>query len=395
MHLFARVATTFGLLTLALTGSLTAVHGVSAKSNATEYVYVNDNNTTANTIAGFARHEDGLLTALAGSPFSAGTGAIGKSIGSQGSVQATADGRYLLATDGGSNQISVLRINSNGSLTSVSGSPFSSDGIGPNSIAIHGNLVYVSNVGDGTTTNLPNYTGFTLSGGGALTPLAGSTFTLSSATANPVDVLFNSTGTHLIGIEDGPTAGPSFIDSFNVGSGGLITLKSHAPGEGVGAFGSEFRPTNPSQLYVSNAHNGANLGTVSALNVANDGTLSDIGASPYMNKQTAPCWVEISHDGRYLFSINTAVPSISSYEIEGNGTLSLIGSTVFNDPTGLGPVDARLDPTGHTLYVVDNGANTVSAFRVNDGDLNELDSSPFTLPAGKPNGIVVVSADQG
>ena len=209
-------------------------------------------------------------------------------------------------------------------------------------------------------------------------------------------MLFNSTGTHLIGVEDGPTAGPSFIDSFNVGSGGLITLKSHSPGEGVGAFGSEFRPTNPSQLYVSNAHNGANLGTVSALNVAADGTLSDIGASPYKNKQTAPCWVEISRDGRYLYSINTAVPSISRYEIEENGTLSLIGSTVFNDPTGLGPVDARLDPTGHNLYVVDSGADAVSAFQVRGGHLHELDSSPFALPTGaKPNGIVVVSVDQG
>jgi 6-phosphogluconolactonase (cycloisomerase 2 family) len=395
MHLITRIAAAAGLLTLAAAGSLTAVHTVSARAEIAGYVYVNTNNTTANTIAGFARHEDGTLAALAGSPFSAGTGAVGKTIASQGSLQVTPDGEYLLATDGGSNQISVLRIGSDGSLTAVSGSPFSSGGVGPNSIAIHGNLVYVSNNGDGTAAHLPNYTGFTLGSNGTLTPLAGSTYTLSSATANPVDVLFNSTGTHFIGIEDGPTAGPSFIDSFNVGSGGLITLKSHFPGEGVGAFGSEFRPTNADQLYVSNAHNGPNLATVSALHVAADGTLTDIGASPYQDRQTAACWVEITHNGKELFTVNTAVPSISHFAIENDGTLSLLGSTAFNDPTGLGPVDARLDPTDHTLYVVDSGADAVSAFRVQGSHLHELDASPYALPAGsKPFGIVVVKADQ-
>jgi 6-phosphogluconolactonase len=185
---------------------------------------------------------------------------------------------------------------------------------------------------------------------------------------------------------------PSFVDSFNVGSGGQITLATHFPAQGVGSFGSEFRPTNPSQLYVSNAHNGANAGTVSTLSVASNGLLSSIGPSPYPDKQTTPCWVEISHDGKYLFTVNTAVPSISTYQIEGNGALSLQGSTVFNNPTGLGPVDARLDPTGKTLYVVDSVADAVSAFKVHSGHLSELTQSPFSLPPGaKPFEIVVVA----
>src|SRR5690349_19597805 len=74
------------------------------------YVYVNDNTAPANTIAGFARHADGTLTALAGSPFAAGGAGTGTGIGSQGSLQATRNGRYLLAVDAGSNQVSVLRV---------------------------------------------------------------------------------------------------------------------------------------------------------------------------------------------------------------------------------------------------------------------------------------------
>ena len=211
-------------------------------------------------------------------------------------------------------------------------------------------------------------------------------------TAAPGDVLFNATGTHLIGTEVGPASGPSFIDSFVVGSDGRLSPapSSPFPAQAVGPFGSAFRPTNPTQLYVSNAHGGNNAGSVSAYSVSADRALTPLGASPYPDKQTAPCWVEITHDGQYLFTVNTAVPSIARYRIRADGTLSLLGSTVFNDPTGLRPFDARLDPWGSHLYVVDAGLAIVSAFAVRGGHLHEVAASPVALPSGAtPFGIVV------
>ncbi len=82
-------------------------------------------------------------------------------------MQLSADGRYLLAADAGSNQISVLRIKPDGRLTEAEGSPVWSGGNEPVSIAVHDNLVYVANAGDGAS----NYTGFTLNAGGHLRPL--------------------------------------------------------------------------------------------------------------------------------------------------------------------------------------------------------------------------------
>ena len=81
----------------------------SAGPDVAGHVYVNDNTAGTNTVAGFDRHSDGSLTPLAGSPFNAGGQGTGTIVGSQGSLQATADGRYLLVADAGSNQISVLR----------------------------------------------------------------------------------------------------------------------------------------------------------------------------------------------------------------------------------------------------------------------------------------------
>lgn len=51
------------------------------------HLYVNDNTTTENTIAAYARHADGTLTPLAGSPFPAGGAGTGAGIGSQGAAE--------------------------------------------------------------------------------------------------------------------------------------------------------------------------------------------------------------------------------------------------------------------------------------------------------------------
>jgi 6-phosphogluconolactonase len=379
---FGKRATSIALLALVVMGSAVASGTASAASRVVGHVYVNDNTAGTNTIGVFDRHADGTLTPAAGSPFAAGGAGTGANIGSQGSLQVADHGRFLLAADAGSDQISVLRITAGG-VAPVAGSPVSSNGNEPLSIAVHHHLVYVANAGAGGS----NYTGFWLSGSGRLHPVAGSTVALPDS-AQPGDVLFNSTGTNLVGTR----VGTSQIDSFSVASDGILTAAAGSPftAQGLGPFGSEFRPTNPRQLFVSNAHGGANAGTVSAFRVASDGNLTSIGASPFADLQTAPCWVEISHDGQYLFTVNTAVPSISRYRIAADGKLILLGTTAFNLPGGLGPVDARLAPDGRTLWVVDGGAAKVSGFRVNGGNLTELHSSPTSLPAGAtPFGIVV------
>jgi len=376
---------------LAMAAGLTLT--VSAAPDVAGHVYVNDNTAGTNTVAAFDRLSDGSLTPLAGSPFNAGGHGTGTIVGSQGSLQLSGDGRYLLAADAGSNQVSVLRILPGGALLPIGGGPVWSGGVEPISIAVHGDLVYVANEGDKVTGTGSNYTGFRLNGGGRLVPLAGSTFDLP-ATANPGDILFNSTGTNLIGVEVGTTVATTFlIDSFVVGSDGLITpaAGSPFPAQAAGPFGSEFSPANPAHLYVSNAHGGAGNGSVSAFNVTNAGALSSIGSSPYADGQTAPCWVEISHDGAYLWTVNTASTTISSYKILADGSLSLVTSTAFKSGTGIRPFDARLSADGSTLYVVDAAIAKVSAFAVSGGLLSELAQSPFALPGGAiPFGIVAI-----
>jgi 6-phosphogluconolactonase len=344
------------------------------------HAYVNDNTAGVNTVAGFDRHADGSLTPIAGSPFNAGGAGLGSGLPSQGAIQLSSDGRFLLAVDAASSQVSVLRLGAHG-VPSLVGSPISSGGSEPLSLAVSGDLVYVANAGAGGT----NVTGFRLTPSGVLHALPGSTVALPAG-SGPDDVLFDPRGHKLVVDLDNTSS----IASFHVNRAGLLEEAPGSPlaAQGAGPFGAEFRPTNPSQLFVSNAHGGAGNGTVSAFLVAHTGQLAPIGASPFADLQTAPCWVEISHDGRFLFTVNTGSGSISRYSINPDGTLVLLGSTPFG-AAGAGAVDARLSPDGRTLLVDASKADVVASFAVNGGELTQLESSPTPLPVGAaPAGIV-------
>jgi 6-phosphogluconolactonase len=365
---------------LALPGSALA----APRSQATVgHVYLDNNPAGANTITAFARHPDGSLSALAGSPFAAGGAGTGQALGSQGAVQLADYGRYLLAVDAGSSQISVLRVKRDGSLRPVEGGPVASGGVDPVSIAVHGSLVYVVNGGPGAS----NYTGFILSHGGHLRPLSHSTVALPDG-SGPGDVLFNGDGTRLVGAR----VNPSLIDSFRVDGDGRLHAASGSPfpAQGQGPFGSEFRPTDPSQLFVTNAHDGTGAGTVSAFRDAPDGTLSSIGASPFANGQTAPCWLVITRDGRHLYTVNTGSGSISGYRIADSGSLTVVSTTPVAATGGVGATDAGLSPDDAFLYVNESRIDAVGAFAVDGGSLTELSGSPTPVaPGSAPAGIAV------
>jgi 6-phosphogluconolactonase (cycloisomerase 2 family) len=102
----------------------------------------------------------------------------------------------------------------------------------------------------------------------------------------------------------------------------------------------------------------------------------------------ASCWVEISHDGKFLFAVDTASSTVASYSIGHDGTLATIGNTAIKN--GHGAEDARLSPDGKTLWVVNAGGDSINAFSVKNGNLTELTTSPTAGLAGAtPTGIVV------
>jgi len=388
MRLLSRMSVPLASLAAALAGpGIASAHTPTAAggpSHANGYVYLDDNPAGANTISGFRRAPDGALTALPGSPFPAGGAGLGAGIGSQGAIQTADHGRYLLAVDAGSNQISVLRINADGSLAPVAGSPFASGGVEPNSIAVNRGLVYVSNTGAGGT----NYAGFTLSPGGQVRPIPGSTVTLPAG-SGPGDIVLNSNNTKLAGVR----VTTSLIDSFTLNRSGRPQAAPGSPyaAQGLGPFGSQFRPTNPDQLFVDNAHNGNGLGTVSAFDDLPSGVLAPIGASPFANFQTAPCWQVISPNGRYLYALDTGSAEISSYAIARDGTLTLLSNTPVSSTPGVTGTDVALSQDGRTLYLNMAKINSVGVFAVDGGAVTELGTAAIPASAAGSTAGVTTS----
>jgi hypothetical protein len=396
MRFLSRMSIPAALLAVALAGpAIASAHSGHPAQPNREAVYLDGNTAGANKVAGFVRNTNGSLTALPGSPFTVGGAGLGQGLNSQGAVQLADHGRYLLAVDAGSNQISVLQVGSDGSLTAVPGSPFASGGVEPNSIAVRDSLVYVSNLGSASPAVAPTYAGFTLSGKGQLSPIPNSVVTLP-ATDNTGDIVLNDAGTKLVGVVVGSTTpGSSMINSFRVNPDGTLTAGpgSPYPAQGLGAFGSQFSPINSYQLFVSNAHNGTGLGTVSAFSDARNGSLSSIGGSPFADDQTAPCWIVISHNGERLFALNTGTGSISTYAIATDGTLTLLASTPLSNPAGaITGTDVTVSHGDGTLYVNEAVNGTVAAFAVHpNGTAKQLPGSPYATGFGAGSDTIGVA----
>ena len=369
MRLLSHMSLSLAVLAVVLAGPANAsAHDRTADGAAghsTGYVYLDNNTAGTNTISGFSRGANGALTALRGSPFVAGGAGLGAGIATQGAIRTADDGQYLLAVDAGSNQISVLRIGADGSLTPVPGSPFASGGVEPDSIAVNNGLVYVSNTGAGGT----NYTGFTLSWGGQLRPIPGSTVTLPDG-SGPGDVVLNGDNTKLVGTR----VNTSLIDSFTLNRDERPHAAHGSPfaAQGVGPFGSEFRPTNPDQLFVANAHNDAARPRPPSRRSTTcpNGTLTPIGGSPFADFQTAPCWLVVSPDGRYVYALDTGSGYISSYAIAPDGTLRLLSNTPVSSTPGVTGTDIALSADGRTLYLNMAKVDGVGEFAVHGGTVS-------------------------
>jgi 6-phosphogluconolactonase (cycloisomerase 2 family) len=102
---------------------------------------------------------------------------------------------------------------------------------------------------------------------------------------------------------------------------------------------------------------------------------------------SASCRVEISHDRRFRYVVNTGSSTVSIYSIAHDGTLSFDASTSIG---GAGAEDARLAPDGQSLWIVEGGADAIAGFSVgSDGALTSLGPATSGPAAATPSGIVV------
>src|SRR5215469_2485188 len=222
-------------------------------------LYTMSNASSGNTIFAFMRNWDGTLQQVAS--YATGGLGVGHGLENQGALAISDDQKYLFVVNPGSDDVSAFEITQQGlKLTART----SSGGRFPVSVAERAGLVYVLNrgsaVGDPAGDNI---SGLRLEADGSLTPINGSTASLSTLSTDAAQIGFNPTGSLLVVSEHG--AGP--IDTFTVGANGIPIGHLIQPSAGRGPFGFAFR--NSSQLYVSEATSGS----ASSYSVGAEGTI--------------------------------------------------------------------------------------------------------------------------
>jgi WD40 repeat protein len=367
-----------GPVGLATADSVSSSHQASGVDH-NEAVFVQTDNPAGNQVIVLAQHGDGRLSEDAVVPTGGlggvAAGSAADHLASQGSLTYDARHQLIFAVNAGSDTISVLSVNKRHvRLDEV----LSSGGEFPNSIAVHGDLVYVANSGGAGSVS-----GFRIFGS-HVAPILDSTRSLGLANTNPPffldapgQVAFSPDGSELL---VSTKAASDSIDVFRIGPNGLLPTTPTVNLDGTNVPFS-FASTPSGQLVVAEPGPSA----LHTFSFSPDGTLTSLSAS-VSDGQAALCWVT-AVDGFYYVA-NAGSADLSAYTVTPNGMPSLVGATGVAATTDAGSIDLTASANGKYLYAEAGIAGAVDEFQINpNGSL-----SPLGSVAGLGAGIEGIAA---
>jgi 6-phosphogluconolactonase len=124
----------------------------------------------------------------------------------------------------------------------------------------------------------------------------------------------------------------------------------------------------------------AGSNALSSYSLSDNGILNVISGS-VPTGQKATCWVTTDRNKHFAYATNTLSGTITTYRIERNGELTVVGrtaSTPAGTATGL-PMNIRVSKDGRNLYTLNGNQGTVSVFNINDdGSLVRLQVAEWT-----------------
>lgn len=334
-------------------------------------VFTMTNQVGGNEIVHYRRNRSGDLMEVD----RVATGGIGTGggLGNQSGLTLSKSGRWLLAVNAGSDDVSVFRVRP-GKIELTDTEP--SGGDLPISVTIHRDLVYVLHGG------VPNrLQGFRLTSDGDLVAIAGSERPLSADDTGPAQASFSPDGGVLVVTEKAT----NLITTYRVKGDGSLSDPSPQASNGMTPFGFAFNRNG--DLLVSEAFGGAeNASAVSSYDVKGSGALVTIEAS-VPTDQTAACWLIVTQD-RYAYTTNTGSGSLTGYRVSSAGDLSRIDMDGRTGDSGAGsrPIDVAQSRLGRYLYVLEAGTQTIGIFEVGAGGTLTALGEVGGLPMGS-NGL--------
>jgi 6-phosphogluconolactonase (cycloisomerase 2 family) len=380
--------------------------GTTAENGGTLYSLTND--PERNQVVAYRRAADGTLSFMARYDTGGeGTGffensdtmlLLGSSTGQSSPVRLGGGNDLLFAANPGSDDVSVFRVNDDGTLKLVDRTPTGEER--PTSLTVRNGVLYAMNAaGDnlpGATFcfgGKPTITGFRVADSGNLTPIPGSTSRLSGGPdSGCTQVTFTPDGDELLVAQFGANR----IDAFTVGRDGVARKSVANKPIGIGPFALNFDQRGR-LLTTDDFLAKVGQGAVASYRVGDDdGRLTPIDGV-VRNGETDPCWLVDTPDGKYVYVSNfgpapflTAPQSarrgtISSFRLNPDGSMTLLESQAAQ--VGVGSADITLAEGGRYLYALNTIEGNVKAYRVqDDGGLTRIDRAGKGLPAGEQVG---------
>ena len=329
-------------------------------------VYALTNEPAGNRLGVFARNDHGVLTPVGLVP----TGGVGtgQNTHSQGGLAFSDDHQTIYAVNSGDNTITVFSLTPAGP---VAVQQIGSGGQLPVSLAVRGDLLYALNAGS-VAGGVDNIAGFRVGQGNTLSPIPGSSRSLSAPQTGPAQVGFSQDGQVLIATE----RNTNLITTYRLDPSGLPGQPQPMPSSGATPFG--FRVNHDGFLIVSEA---GDPGAASSYDVNARGKLKAISRS-VSTEQNAPCWIGVTEDGNYAYAINAGSGSITGYSVSGEGALTRLSTdggifvTGGNAPTEVAIIGNEI------LYVLNRDSGGISVFAIDDdGTLLLMQNLEGVLPA--------------
>ena len=347
------------------TSAVASADGFHANAHA---LFVETDAPAGNSVLSYQRGPDGTVsyagTFATGGLGQAAANAVADPLASQGGLALVGGGAELVATNPGSNTVSVFAVHG-ARLRLVE--QVASGGSFPNSVASYGDLVAVLNAGGSGSVAEFNLRD------GRLVPRAGDVRSLGLSNTTPPDFVhgagqvgYTPDGHHLI------VTTKHSSDAYEVFSvdahGALGASPVVTPADNAVPFAFNF-DANGNLVGVE-----ASNSSLSTYSVNANGTLTSLGS--VSDGAKALCW--ISSAKGYFFGDNAGSASISSFDENGSGAPQLVNATAASAHAGT--TDSTVSPDGATLYVLSGGAGTLDVYSVaSTGSLSQVETV-FNVP---------------
>lgn len=345
-------------------GSPTPTATITTSPSVGNFLY--SSNFADGKVAAFTRNVSTGVLALIGP---VGAGSINGPMGIANGPSA----KFLYVANSADNNVRQYKINATTGKLAKIGSGTIAAGTSPQWIAVTPNaqFAFAINFGDGTIT--PYTVDATT---GALT--ANGTAFSSIKLKKPAAAVASDSWLYVTDTAKGT------IVSFPIGGTGTLGPGTSTSISGSAVPGPVIMDPTGQFVYASDQ----NTGLIYYFTVGT-GVLS-LAALPYTTSTAGEAGLAFATSplgNKFLYVANQLVstPSITGFQVQGNGSLGLLPGTPFTDISLGQPTGVVVDPTGSFLYVANQGKGTVSRFTI--------DPTTGALGAGAP--ISTESASSG